>query len=189
MKKVLTTAFIAFFCCSLFAQNQMDENLLLFEQPILITSAGQSAEVQLASVLAKRAGLEATLSKLATAEELENIKTVALVIGASLKGMGTAGLDVSEEKKRVNLLMEKAQEKRIPILCLHLGGETRRGQLSDEFITAFLPYAQMAFVLKSGNKDGLFTTICGENNIPLIEVDKTIDVLEPLRQAFKRDQT
>jgi hypothetical protein len=189
MKKFLMTAFTALLCFSLPARNQTDENLILFEQPVLITSAGQSAEVQLVSVLAKRAGLEATLSKLAEAEELQNIKTVALVIGASLKGMGAAGLDVSEEMKRVSLLMEKAQEKNIPILCLHLGGEARRGQLSDEFITAFLPYAQMAIVLKSGNKDGLFTTICGENNIPLIEVEKTIDALEPLKQAFKRDQT
>lgn len=161
-----------------------EESLPSFEQPILITSAGQSAEVQLASVLAKRAGLEATLLKLATAEDLENNKTVILVIGASLKGLGAAGLDANEEKKRVRQLIEEAQSQNIPLLCLHLGGEARRGQLTDDLITDFLPSARMALVLESGNKDGLFTKICDENNIPLVEIEKTINALDLLKQVF-----
>jgi len=165
------------------AQN-VEESLPSFEQPILITSAGQSAEVQLASVLAKRAGLEATLSKLATVEELTDKKTLVLVIGASLKGLGAAGLDVDEEKKRVRSLIEEAQAQDIPLLCLHLGGGARRGQLTDDLITSFLPSAQMVIVLESGNQDGLFTRICEENNIPLIAIEKTIDVLDLLKRIF-----
>ncbi len=171
------------------AEAPTEEALPSFEQPILITSAGQSAEVQIASVLVKRAGLEATLSKLATAEDLANKKTVVLVLGASLKGLGAAGLDVDEEKKRVGSLIKEARTQDIPLLCLHLGGEARRGELTDDFITSFLPNAQMAIVLASGNKDGLFTRICDENNIPLIQVEKTIDALEPLQQAFQSSQS
>jgi len=186
MKKISLILILLFlFSMSMFARQEKDEEPLLFEQPLLITSAGQSADVHLASVLAKKAELTSILSKVATSEDLENIKTLVLVIGASLKGLGAAGLDVAKEKKRVNLLIEEAQKKNIPLLCLHLGGEARRGQLSDEFISAFLPYAKMAIVVKSGNKDGIFTRICYENNIPLIEVEKTIYALEPFKQAFK----
>lgn len=186
MKKISLILILLFlFSMSTFARQEKDEEPSLLEQPLLITSAGQSADVHLASVLAKKAELTSTLSKLATPEDLENIKTLVLVIGASLKGLGAAGLDVAKEKKRVNLLIEKAQKENIPLLCLHLGGEARRGQLSDEFISAFLPYAKMAIVVKSGNKDGIFTRICYENNIPLIEVEKTIYALEPFKQAFK----
>ncbi len=156
----------------------------LFQQPFLITSAGQNAEVQLVSVLAKKAGLDSFLSKLARPDQLGKVKTVALVIGTSLKGMGAAGLDIDEEKKRVHLLIREAEKKDIPLLCLHLGGEARRGQLTDEFISAFLPYAKMVIVVKSGNKDGLFTRICQEQDIPLIEVEKTIDVLQPFKDSF-----
>ena len=126
---------------TILSQQEKEKALPLFEQPLLITSAGQSAEVQLASVLAKRAGLNAVLNKVATAQDLENIKTVVLVIGASLKGLGAAGLDVAKEKKRVHLLLEEAQKKNIPLLCFHLGGEARRGKLSDELISTFLPYS------------------------------------------------
>jgi len=158
-----------------------------FEQPILITSAGQSSgDAQIALQLAKKAGLTATLSKMAEEKDLENQKTLVLVLGASMKGLGSAGLDTNKEKDRVRALLAEAKRKSLPILCLHLGGEQRRGELTDEIINEFLPPAKMAMVLKSGNKDGLFTKICKEKNIPLIEIEKTLDAVEPLKTIFKR---
>jgi len=158
----------------------------VFEQPLLLTSAGQSADVQLGSVLAKKAGLAFTLSKLATGKDLGNYKTLVLVIGASMKGLGAAGLDTNKEKERIKQLLAEAQAKNIPILCLHLGGEARRGELTDELIESSLPLAKMAIVVKAGNKDGIFTKTCKERNIPLIEVEKTLDAVEPLQKAFKK---
>jgi len=158
--------------------------LVKFDQPILITSAGQSAEVQLASVLSKRAGLDVTLNKTATPSDLKQAKTLVLVLGASLKGLGVAGIDAAEEKARVKHLVEAAKNLNIDILCLHLGGEARRGQLTDQIIEEFLPYGKMAIIVKTGNKDGLFTSICAKHGIPLIEVDKTVDALAPFKNAF-----
>jgi len=161
------------------------EETSLFEQPLLITSAGQNAEVQLAAVLAKRAGLNYRLEKLATGVDLENMKTLGLVLGASMKGLGAAGLDIDKERERVRGLTAEAGKKGIPILCLHLGGESRRGQQTDDLMAEFLPLAKMAIVVKSGNADGFFTRICREKNIPLVEVEKAADALEPLRKAFR----
>jgi hypothetical protein len=157
----------------------------IFEQPLLITSAGQNAEVQIAAVLAKRAGLNFTLSKQATAADLENMKTLVLVLGASLKGLGAAGLDMEKERERVIGLITAAQKTQVPLLCLHLGGETRRGQQTDDLIAEVLPLAKMLIVVKSGNSDGFFTRLCQPKNIPLIEVDKTADAQVPLQKAFK----
>jgi hypothetical protein len=157
----------------------------VFEQPILLTSAGQSADVQLAKVLMRKAGLDFALVKLATARDLEGRKTVVLVLGASLKGLGAAGLDLAREKERVMVLLEAARKKSIPVLGLHLGGAERRGQTTDELVAAFLPLAKMAVVVKSGNSDGLFTKICREKNIPLVVVEKTIDATDPIKKAFK----
>lgn len=186
MKKIILFAlFFSVLVFGLSSQEKKEDIAIKFEQPILITSAGQSAEVQLASVLAKRSGLDYSLSKTATAKDLQNIKTLVLVLGASMKGLGAAGLDMAREKERVNMLIKGAQEKNIPIICMHLGGESRRGKLSDETIIDFLPYAKMAIIVKSGNKDSLFDNICKENKIHLIEVDKTIDALGPLKNAFQ----
>ena len=157
----------------------------IFEQPLLITSAGQNAEVQIAAVLAKRAGLNYTLSKQATAADLENMKTLVLVLGTSLKGLGAAGLDIDKERDRVIALIAAAQKIQIPLFCLHLGGEARRGQQTDDLIAEVLPLARMLIVVKSGNSDGFFTKLCQSKNIPLIEVEKTADAQGPLQKAFK----
>ena len=189
MNKSIVIGILLFLCFIplMLSQEKIENSLGLFEQPLLITSAGQSAEVQLASVLAKRAGLKYTLAKTATSEDLAGQKTVALVLGVSLKGLGAAGLDTSQEKERVKTLISAAAEQGIPLLCLHLGGEARRGTLSDEFIQEFLPYAKMVIAVKSGNQDKLFTKICKEKDILLVEVEKTVHALEPLKNAFKQD--
>jgi len=179
--------FISVFFCFLFltisARHQAEKGPE-FGQPVLLTSAGQSAEVQMASVLAKRASLEFRLSKMASVEDLAGARTVCLVIGVSLKGLGAAGLDMAQEKARVTSLLEAAKEADIPVICLHLGGEQRRGEQSDSMIEEFLPYARLAIVVKSGNQDALFSRICEAEDIPLIEVEKTVDALEPLKEAF-----
>lgn len=180
---ILTLTFLL--SLAVFAHNPNEEDMPRFELPNLITSAGQSADVQMASVLAKRAGLNSVLNKTAVTKDLEGIKTLTVVLGASLKGLGAAGIDVEEEKERVRGLITEAQKKGIPLLSLHLGGEARRGQLTDQFISEFLPSSHMVIIVKSGNFDGLFSKLCEENNIPLVEVDKTVDALAPLKQAFE----
>jgi hypothetical protein len=164
---------------------QAAEDWPRLEQPLLITSVGQSADVQIAGVLAKKAGLTATLSKAATEEELGNIRTLVLVIGVSMKGLGAAGLDMDQEISRVKGLVNAAQEQNISLLCLHLGGEARRGTLSDQLLASFLPFARMVLVVKSGNKDGFFTRICEEKNIPLLELERSLDAVDPLKTLFQ----
>jgi hypothetical protein len=171
-----------------FNSGECVESLPRFQQPVLITSAGQSADVQIGGVLAKRAGLSATLSKNATPQDLEEKKTLVLVIGVSMKGLGAAGLDLEQEKTRVRELIDGAHKREIPLLCLHLGGESRRGELSDQMIRDFLPHAQMVIVVKSGNKDGLFAKICTDNNIPFLEVERTSEVQEPLKTIFAQNE-
>ena len=157
----------------------------LFDQPLLITSVGQSPDVQLAVVLAKRAGLEHTLVKMATDKDVAGAKTIALVLGASLKGLGAAGVDTAKEKARVKGLLAEAARRTIPVLGLHLGGDQRRGELTDELVAEFLPAAKMALIVKSANKDGLFSKVCRAANIPLVEVEKTADAAEVLRTVFR----
>ena len=180
-KRGLAAAALASVCVLVLAA-QVDQ---AFEQPLLITSAGQSAEVQMVVILAKRSGLDHTLEKSAQPADLDGVKTLVLSLGASLKGLGAAGLDVQQEKERLAGLVAEARTRGLPILCLHLGGQDRRGTLSDEFITTILPSASLAIVVRSGNQDGLFTRICRQHEIPLVEVERTVDAMEPFRQAFR----
>ena len=71
------------------------------------------------------------------------------------------------------------------IIGLHVGGEGRRGDLSDKFLTDTVPACDDVIVVADGNKDGLFTKLTGNGKIPLDSVEKITKVGEPLAKAFK----
>lgn len=156
-----------------------------FEPPLLITSAGQSQDIQLAAVLAKRAGVEHKLVKLAAADDLAGAKTLGIVVGASLKGLGAAGIDTAKEKERVKSLLAEAAKRDVPVLFLHLGGEQRRGELTDAMVAEVLPSARTAVIVRSADADGLFSKICRERGIPLVAVEKTADAGEVVKHLFQ----
>lgn len=156
------------------------------QQPAFLTSVGQSADVQMVKTLLDRAGIEHEFNPLATAEELtDEYRTLILVIGGSSKGLGAAGIKPEEEMARVEALLARAAELEQVIIALHVGGEARRGDLSDPFIKKTAPAADYLIVVEEGNKDGLFTQIAADNNIPMDVVKSIAETLEPLQAAFE----
>jgi hypothetical protein len=65
-----------------------------------------------------------------------------------------------------------------------VGGEGRRGELSDKFIQAAIPACNYVIVVADGDKDGLFDRLCG-GKIPLDKVERISKAVEPLQRAFK----
>ena len=157
----------------------------LAAKPALLTSVGQSADVEMVKVLMDRAKLPFQSNPKIKPEELAatGAKTLVLAIGGSSKGLGAAGLSAEVELKRAKAVMAEAHKHGMKILGLHVGGETRRGELSDKFIEAAVPQCDYLIVVADGNKDGLFTKLCG-GRIPMDSVDKISKAGEPLAQAF-----
>lgn len=176
MKKLLTLILILVLGVVTFAEK--------FEKPILITSIGQSADLQMANVLMKKAGVENTLNKLITDKELTDQKTLILVIGGSSKGLGAAGIKVEDELKRAEKLIKVAKDKGIKLVGLHIGGKPRRGDLSDKFVYVAAPQCDYLIVVEDGNKDGEFSKISTEKNIKLVLVPKISEAVEPLKEIF-----
>lgn len=156
-----------------------------FEQPILITSAGQSADVTLAGSLCKKVNLDAKAVAQATVADLKGVKTLILVPGFSSKGLGAAGTSREQEMERVKKIIDGAKELKIPVLVLHIGGKSRRGTQSDDFNRIAAEAARHLMVVKQGDEDGFFTKIAGEKNIRIDVVDKIAGVMTPLEAAFK----
>jgi hypothetical protein len=156
-----------------------------FEQPVLISSAGQSADVKLVKMLAQREGLNATTVLMAKSSDLNSIKTLIIVPGFSSKGLGAAGVSQQEEFDRVQALVKSANDLKIPIVMLHIGGNARRKGQSDSFNKLVAENSKYMIVVRQGDEDGFFTTISKEKNIPLILVDKIAETEVPLGNLFK----
>ena len=155
------------------------------EFPVAMTAPGQSPEIAIVSLLARRVELEIKTDPFLKPEALNGFKTLIIIIGGSGKGLGAAGVDIQEETERAKNLIAVCKEKEIKIIGMHLGGETRRGANSQIMIELVTPMCNYVVVREDGNKDGIFTKICLENKIVLTEIEKTLQVVDVLKALFQ----
>lgn len=155
-----------------------------FDQPLLITSVGQSADGQMVRILAQRAGLNFTYDSVAGADALSGYKTVALVVGGSSKGLGAAGINLDQEEQRAQALIDAAKSSGIAVIVMHVGGEARRGDLTDRFVRVSAPKADYMIVVAEGNMDNLFGQIAGDS-IPIDYPGSVGEAGGYLKAAFK----
>ena len=67
------------------------------EGPIILTSVGQSADVNVVQTLLKKCEIDSDLNATVTADDLGSYKTLVLAIGGSSKGLGAVPLSVRLE--------------------------------------------------------------------------------------------
>jgi hypothetical protein len=152
--------------------------------PLVITSCGQSPDAYTVSLLSKRIKLEHTFDNVVKPEALKPGSTLVVVMGGSAKGLGEAGIDEKGEIARVAALLTKAKDLKIAIVAAHIGGESRRGPLSDKFIDPVASRADYFVVTQDGNKDGIFTRLSKSRGVPLVVVKQLVDVGKELKALF-----
>ncbi len=148
------------------------------KQTVLLTSLGQAADVHTLSVLAKRAKLPVQYKTLATADDVAGAASVILNVGVSLKGFGSAGVNLDTETARAKALFKAAKEKGIPVILTHIGGEERRDDMSNILLDVAMPQADAYIVYEKGNKDSYFDK--NSAGKPIISVSKVMQIVSVL---------
>lgn len=156
----------------------------LAEGPTILTSVGQSADVNVVQTLMKKCEIECDLNATVTADDIADYKTLVLAVGGSSKGLGAAGIDENQELERVNSVIAKAEEQGMTIVALHIGGSARRGTLSDKFIPDAFNAADAAIIVSEGDSDGLMKGIVAGNGTPTAFVENQVGAVEPLKTIF-----
>ena len=152
-------------------------------QPVAITSCGQSPDAYTVSLLSKRAKLEHTFDNVLKPESVKAFKTLVIVMGGSAKGLGEAGIDEKSELARVARLLAEAKQAGVKVVAVHVGGESRRGPLSDKFIDPVVAKADYVLITEDGNKDGFFAKAVKARTTPL-QVVKTVAEVGPALRAL-----
>ena len=153
---------------------------------VAITSVGQTSDAMMVTVLAKRLSIDPDYDSVFPAKKLEGQKVIIAVVGGSSKGLGAAGISREEEKARSRTPLQAAKKKGMKVVVMHIGGERRRGELTDSFIEAVTGFADRVIVVRSGNVDGIFTRN-KPASAPLTEVESvqaTVPVLEATLKAW-----
>ena len=170
------------------------------ETPILLASCGQSPGPAMVKLFLVRLGLDYELKEIATAQDLKDrqaagnpAKSLIIVTGASLKGMGAAGVAMPDELARTEALIAEAKRQGITVIGAHVEGMTRRaqgaapGDNSDEqSIDAVMPKADVMVVRSDGNEDRRFSIISENQGIPLVLFEKNMEMGDVLGSLFKK---
>jgi len=204
MKRSLThTAPIFLLCLALtltFTPAPVEGQELSAEVPVLLTSCGQSPGPVRIQFFMNRLKIDHEFIEQATADDLvarqqagNPVKTLIIVTGASLKGMGAAGTSIDDELARTAALIDEAKRQGITIIGSHIEGMDRRaqgaaeGDTSDEqSIDLVCPSSDMMIVRADGNQDNRFTIIADSENIPLLLFDKNMELGGVLETLFQQ---
>lgn len=188
---------------ALVATHGYAESIPTTDLPVIITSCGQSPGATMIKVIFMKLKLEKGAfeeNSLVTADELRAkkdagapIKTLIITMGASLKGMGAAGISIEDELARTAALIEEARSQGMTVVGAHIEGNKRRAQgaspgdnTDEQSIDAVGPNVDLLVIKKEGNTDGRFTTIANDKGIPMIEVEKTLDLVTEFEKLFKK---
>ena len=166
--------------------------------PVLLTSCGQSPGPTRIQFFLNRLDLQHEFLDMATLQDLADrqaagnpVKTLIIVTGASLKGMGAAGVSMREELIRTEALIAEAKRQGILIIGAHVEGMARRaqgaaaGDNSDEqSIDAVMPFSDLLLVRQDGDEDRRFSIISETSGIPLILFEKNMEMGDVLGRVF-----
>jgi hypothetical protein len=185
--------------------------------PVLTTSAGQSTDVTTLNIVLDEAGIAYDYCDVPTPEMVADgvglggresgpgfhvesttdlgkfpagtpYKTVIFAIGASLKGMGASGLTLDSEEARLKKVIELCKQKKIFVMAVHIGGESKRGPAgsdNERMIDAVAPLADYIVVTRDSNKDGRFTKIAQAKKIPLTEIEYALGLVDIVKQVLQ----
>jgi hypothetical protein len=163
------------------------------QAPVFLTSCGQSPGAVRVGVFLRKLGIDYDLKDTGTVKDLgaKPYKSIIIVTGSSLKGMGGAGVSIEDEISRANALIAEAKKRGMTVIGAHVEGMERRaknaapGDNSDEMsIDAVCPKAQLLLVRKDGDEDGRFTTLSKKFNIPVTFYEKSLELNTVLKNLF-----
>lgn len=194
------TLLVSFLLLSLFSSILAQEKSPKAELPVLITSCGQSPGPMKLKVFMKRLKIDHVYNTQATAQDLiakkeegTPFKSIIIVTGASLKGMGAAGISIEDELERIKQLIAEAEKQGMMIIGAHIEGMARRaqgaapGDNSDELsIDSVCPESALLLIRKDGDEDGRFTTISKAKKIPMVVFEKNMELGEVLKNLYEK---
>jgi hypothetical protein len=169
-------------------------------EPVLLTSCGQSPGPVRLKIYLQKLGIAYDYNLLAKADDLiakkkagTPYKSLIIVTGASLKGMGAAGVSVDDELTRTKALIAEAKKQGIKVIGSHIEGMARRsqgastGDNSDEqSIDAVCPVSDFMIIKKEGDSDGRFTTISKGKNVPIILFELNNEIEGVLKKIYNK---
>lgn len=185
---IIMMLFVLVLSITVQGQEANNDEKITAQTPIITTTCGQSPGALMVAQICKTINLEIEQKDLLKADYLKEneFNTIIITMGTSGKGMGAAGTNMKSEANRINEIIKVAKEKGMIIIGAHIEGEARRVDDNDaKSIEIVAPKSDIIIVRTDSNKDGYFTELGEEKEIPVYVIEQTLELTEPLKEIFE----
>ncbi len=151
----------------------------------LVTPAGQGLEGLIVSEICDNLNIDNRFMYWAEPQDLEGFNSLIIALGFSQQGLYSLHKEEEQEIERVSQLVQAAEERDIPVVLIHLGGQDRRGTANDDLAEILAAGTDYIIVTQDGERDGFFTGLADENSIPVTVVNGVSAVKVPLNSVYR----
>lgn len=155
------------------------------EEMLLITSAGQTTDTYIIKDIANNLRIHNYFMPQATGLDLEDIKSIAIVVGYSEIGERLHDKTLLDEINRIEGLLSLAKDQDITVITFYTAGQHQRSKETDELLKLSAQHSDYLIVTEDGDYDHFITIIAEDNDIPMTMVDNLTNVSEPFASAFR----
>lgn len=155
------------------------------EEMTLITSAGQSTDTYIVKDIANKLMIHNYFMPQASTVELDDIKSIVIVIGYSEISEMLFGINFESEMRRIQDLIDEADQKDLRIISVFIGGDHRKDDRTIRFLNYIGENSDYIIMTSDGDRDQKLYKTARENKIPITIVKKLEDISEPFASAFR----
>jgi len=155
------------------------------EAPVVITSAGQSTDTYIIRDIANQLMIRSYFMPQASDANLKGINTLVFAVGYSSLGTKLQNMDYEEEKLRVEKLLKKAEDGKMKILTIAIGGEYAGDNKTEELLRLVGAHTDYFIGIRESGSEGLLTELARAGDIPLTLVEGVKDISGPFASAFR----
>lgn len=155
------------------------------DKSLLITSAGQSTDTYILQDSVNELRFHNLFMPQATVVDIDTTRAVLVVVGYSEVGMKLHNKNFEEEYQRIKDLIQQAEQTKIPIVAIYVGGKERRSKQTDQLLELVVPQSNLVISTYSGNKDRKISSMTSRYGIPISLINQSIDMTEPLASVFR----
>lgn len=138
------------------------------EQPVFVTSLGQSADLLMLTAILGRLDITCTSNAMAVPDDLGEARTVILVVGASSKGLAASEMALEDEQARAEKWATALEMGDRQVVVAYLGGSARRDDPTMSLVQLILPSADALLVVSEGDTDHYFKDFAADIGIPYL---------------------
>lgn len=153
--------------------------------PAVITSAGQGTDTYIIRDMANQLMIRSYFMPQAKDIDLEEMNTVVFVVGYSSLGAKLQDISYEEEKSRIEMLLAKAEEDKLKIITVAIGGESALEKKTEELLRLVGAKSDYFIGIRDSYNESILIELAKETENPLTLVGEVKDITGPFASAFR----